>query len=192
MPEGLRRQATGTTGTTIAIGALPAGEIPELAAALGVPQLSGRSAGRLHAHTAGNPLYITTLLAELPHDRWQTWEPMLPAPRTFATQVTAQIGGMQSAGAQTGRGRRRPRSKRDAGINRSDRRGARSDRRLDEATAVNLLKVPDESTGVRGVMSPIHWCRRQCTGSSDRRDGPNSTRPRPSSSKTQRRFYAIA
>ena len=75
----------------MSVGALPAGEVAKLAAAWGVPHLSGRSANRLHAHTAGNPLYITTLLAELPHDRWRTWEPMLPAPRTFATQVTRKL-----------------------------------------------------------------------------------------------------
>ena len=66
LPEGLRRQGTGRTGRTITLKPLPAAEIAQLAAALGVPQLSGRAAARLQAHTDGNPLYITTLLAEFP------------------------------------------------------------------------------------------------------------------------------
>jgi DNA-binding NarL/FixJ family response regulator len=152
VPEGLRRQATGTTGTTVAVGALGAGEVALLAAAWGVPQLSGRSAGRLQAHTAGNPLYITTLLAELPHDRWQTWEPMLPAPRTFATQV------MRRLDACSPPTRRLVEAAAVLGANATlDSTAAIAEvpdliDALDEAAAVNLLKVPDDSAGIRGVM----------------------------------------
>ena len=39
----------------------------------------------------GNPLYITSLLTEMPAERWHTWEPLLPAPRTFALQVTRRL-----------------------------------------------------------------------------------------------------
>ena len=54
-------------------------------------QLSARTARRLQAHTGGNPLYVTTLLTELPAERWRTWEPVLPAPRAFALQVTRRL-----------------------------------------------------------------------------------------------------
>ena len=88
LPDGLRRLAAGRTGTTIALQPLTSGEIQRLAAGLGVPQLSARTARRLQSHTGGNPLYVTTLLTELPAERWRTWEPALPAPRSFALQVT--------------------------------------------------------------------------------------------------------
>ena len=91
LPEGLSRLATGRTGTTIALRPLTAEELQRLAAGLGVHQLSARTARRLQAHTGGNPLYITTLLTEMPAERWHTWEPLLPAPRTFALQVTRRL-----------------------------------------------------------------------------------------------------
>ncbi len=91
LPEGLRRLAAGRTGTTIALQPLTGGELQRLAAGLGVHQLSARTARRLQAHTGGNPLYVTTLLTELPAERWRTWEPVLPAPRAFALQVTRRL-----------------------------------------------------------------------------------------------------
>ncbi len=91
LPEGLSRLATGRTGTTIALQPLTGEELQRLAAGLGVHQLSARTARRLQAHTAGNPLYITTLLTEMPAERWHTWEPLLPAPRAFALQVTRRL-----------------------------------------------------------------------------------------------------
>ena len=152
LPEGLRRQATGSTGTTISVGALPASEVAKLAAAWGVPQLSGRSASRLHAHTAGNPLYITTLLAELPHDRWQTWEPMLPAPRTFATQIMGKLEAcspparrLVEAAAVLGANATLESTAAIAGV--PDLIDA-----LDEAATVNLIKVPDDAVAIRGIM----------------------------------------
>ena len=48
-------------------------------------------ARRLQAHTGGNPLYVTSLLTEMPAERWRTWEPVLPAPRAFALQVTRRL-----------------------------------------------------------------------------------------------------
>ena len=91
LPEGLRRLAAGRTGTTIVLQPLTGGELQRLAAGLGVHQLSARIARRLQAHTGGNPLYVTTLLTELPAERWRTWEPVLPAPRAFALQVTRRL-----------------------------------------------------------------------------------------------------
>src|SRR4051794_20156736 len=71
LPEGMRRLAAGRTGTTIALQPLTTGELQRLAAGLGVQELSPRTARRLQAHTGGNPLYVTTLLAELPAERWR-------------------------------------------------------------------------------------------------------------------------
>ena len=52
---------------------------------------STRAAQRLHAHTGGNALYVKTMLAELPEKRWRTWNPSLPAPRAFASQVLRRL-----------------------------------------------------------------------------------------------------
>ena len=91
LPEGLSRLAAGRTGTTLALQPLTWEEVQRLAAALGVHQLPVRTARRLQEHTGGNPLYIATLLTELPAERWRTWEPVLPAPRMFAMQVTRRL-----------------------------------------------------------------------------------------------------
>jgi DNA-binding CsgD family transcriptional regulator len=91
LPEGLSRMAAGRTGTTIRLPALPPEEIKSLATALGVQRLPTRVARQLHAHTEGNPLYITTLLSEMPEERWRTWEPVLPAPGAFAMRVVARL-----------------------------------------------------------------------------------------------------
>ncbi len=91
LPEGLRRMATGRTGTTIALQPMDEGELQRLAVGLGVHQLSARTARRLQVHTGGNPLYVTTLLTELPAERWRTWEPVLPAPHAFAVQVVRRL-----------------------------------------------------------------------------------------------------
>ena len=106
LPEGLRRMAAGRTGTTIRLPALPSEEITSLATALGVQRLSTRVARQLHAHTEGNPLYITTLLSEMPEERWRTWEPALPAPGAFAMRVVAQVGRLWPGGTSAGGGRR--------------------------------------------------------------------------------------
>jgi ATP/maltotriose-dependent transcriptional regulator MalT len=91
LPEGFHRMASGRTGATIRLSALPPGEIKSLADALGVRHLSARVARQLHTHTEGNPLYITTLLSEMPEERWRTWEPVLPAPGAFAMRVVSRL-----------------------------------------------------------------------------------------------------
>ena len=91
LPEGLRRLAGGRTGSTLALQPLPPSDVHELASALGVRGFSTRAAQRLHAHTGGNALYVKTMLSELPEKRWRTWNPSLPAPRAFATQVLRRL-----------------------------------------------------------------------------------------------------
>ncbi len=91
LPDGLRRLAGGQTGTTIGLGALDARQVRALAMSLGLREFSYRTAQRLHAHTRGNPLYVRTLLTEVPADRWQDWQPVLPAPRAFAALVTRRL-----------------------------------------------------------------------------------------------------
>jgi DNA-binding CsgD family transcriptional regulator/predicted negative regulator of RcsB-dependent stress response len=90
-PDGLRRMASGATGRSLHLAALETGEVRMLATALGVPQFHMRTARRLRDHTGGNPLYVRALLSELPVDRWSTWQPQLPAPRAFVTQVLARL-----------------------------------------------------------------------------------------------------
>lgn len=91
LPDGLRRLASGRTGSTLTVQALPASDIQQLAGALGVQGFSARAAQRLHAHTAGNPLFVKTMLTELPEQRWRRWSPSLPAPRAFAVQVQRKL-----------------------------------------------------------------------------------------------------
>jgi ATP/maltotriose-dependent transcriptional regulator MalT len=150
LPEGLRRLASGRTGTTLRVPALSSGEVNQLATKLGVAQLPSRTAQRLRTHTDGNPLYITTLLTELPSERWRTWEPALPAPQAFADQVvrrlkacseptrrlveaTAVMGGHAELAAVA------------VLAEVGDPVAA-----LGEAVDVNLLRIPDD-TGVRRV-----------------------------------------
>jgi DNA-binding CsgD family transcriptional regulator len=91
LPEGLRRLAAGETGTTIEVGALDARQVRALAISLGLRDFPYLSAQRLHAHTRGNPLYVRTLLSEVPPDRWRDWQPVLPAPRAFAALVARRL-----------------------------------------------------------------------------------------------------
>ncbi len=49
------------------------------------------TAQRLRHHTGGNPLFVRALLTEVAVDRWRTWEPALPAPRAFVTQIVSRL-----------------------------------------------------------------------------------------------------
>lgn len=91
LPEGLRRLAGGRTGSTLQMRALPAADIPGLAKLHGVPNLSLRVARRLYEHAAGNPRHIGTLLSEVPKERWTSWQPVLPAPSSFAAEVAQRL-----------------------------------------------------------------------------------------------------
>jgi DNA-binding CsgD family transcriptional regulator len=91
LPGGLLRLAEGQTGTTLRLGALDVGQVRTLATSLGLSEFSFRAARRLHAHTRGNPLYVRALLSEVPPDRWRDWQPVLPAPRAFASMVGRRL-----------------------------------------------------------------------------------------------------
>jgi DNA-binding CsgD family transcriptional regulator len=97
VPEGLRRLADGLTGTTIELNALDAREVRAMAVSVGLRDFPYRTAQRLHAHTRGNPLYVRTLLSEVPADRWRDWQPVLPAPRAFAALVTRRLASCDAA-----------------------------------------------------------------------------------------------
>ena len=91
LPAGLRRLAGGDTGVTVRLGALSATDVQALAPGFGVPRLSTTAARRLQEHTAGNPLYVTTLLTETPPERWLGWDPLPAAPRAFALGVVERL-----------------------------------------------------------------------------------------------------
>ncbi len=150
LPDGLRRLAGGRTGSTLTLKALPAADIHQLAGALGVRDFSARAAQRLHAHTEGNPLFVKTMLAELPERRWRTWDLSLPAPRAFAAQVqrkleacTAATRRLVEAMAVLGTTTPVPVAAALAGV--PDLVAA-----LDEASVLELLQVDDE-LGIRAV-----------------------------------------
>ncbi len=97
LPEGLRRLAEGQTGTTVPLGELGTSQVRALATSLGLREFSHGAAERLHMHTQGNPLYVRALLSEVPADRWRTWQPVLPAPRAFASLVERRLESCSTA-----------------------------------------------------------------------------------------------
>ncbi len=150
LPEGLRRMAAGRTGTTIRLPALPAEEITSLATALGVQRLSARVARQLHAHTEGNPLYITTLLSEMPEERWRTWEPVLPAPGAFAMRVVGRLDACGPAARRLVEAAAVLGGTTSLATAAALAEVAHAVEALDEAVDLNLLQLRDD-TGVRGV-----------------------------------------
>lgn len=153
LPEGLRRMAEGRSGTTLDLEPMPPADVQQLASSLGVPDFSGRAAQRLHAHTGGNPLYVKTMLTELPEQRWRAWDASLPAPRAFAAQVRRRL---EACTEQT---RALVESVAVLGTTASVRSAATlagvSDlvEALDEAASVRLLTVR-EHVGIREVGFP--------------------------------------
>jgi DNA-binding CsgD family transcriptional regulator len=86
LPEGWRKVAS-----VITLGPLGPAGIVELGAALGVP-MTPDAAGRLGAHTRGNPLHIAAVLRELHEDvTWQYEQRPLPAPRSYRQLVAARL-----------------------------------------------------------------------------------------------------
>jgi hypothetical protein len=151
--DGLRRLASEPTGKTIRLQALDAIDVQKLGLALGVPHFSAWTAQRLTDHTGGNPLYVRALLAELPPDRWRSWEPVLPAPRTFIAQVMYRLSACGAEAralveAASVLGVRSALSTAAAMGGVDDPAGA-----LEEAAAVGLLRGRDELT-IWEVMFP--------------------------------------
>jgi DNA-binding CsgD family transcriptional regulator len=84
--------------TRIRLGGLSAGDLTELASALGLGLLSARGAARLAAHTEGNALYCRALLDEIgiaglsaAGDRG------LPAPRDLSAVILARVASLPAS-----------------------------------------------------------------------------------------------
>ena len=153
LPEGIRRLASGASGSTMHLSPLTPPQIQALASALGVADFSARIAGRLHEHTAGNPLYVRALLDEVPAGRWRTWEPELPAPRAYVEQAAQRLDAcgpearrLVEAASVMGAAASLSTVGSVAGL--TDALPA-----LDEAVAVGLLKAGDH-TGLQEVGFP--------------------------------------
>ena len=67
------------------------GEIGELANSLGYRSVTLSGAERLRRHTGGNPLYVRSLLSELPPEALAAEHEQLPAPHSFAATVLARL-----------------------------------------------------------------------------------------------------
>jgi DNA-binding CsgD family transcriptional regulator len=81
----------------VRLGGLSAAEIAEWAGRDGAA-LPTKAAERLRAHTAGNPLYVSSLLAELPPEALRDAQGALPAPHSYAATVLARVAGLSPAG----------------------------------------------------------------------------------------------
>jgi len=153
LPDGYQRLAAGPSGMTLRLSPLTPPEVQGLAAALEVAEFSARIAARLQEHTGGNPLYVRALLDEVPPDRWRTWEPVLPAPRSFAEQAAHRLDAcgpaarrLVEAASVMGAAAALSTVASVAGV--QDPLSA-----VDEAIAVGLLQVCDEP-GIRDVGFP--------------------------------------
>jgi DNA-binding CsgD family transcriptional regulator len=76
----------------VALGPLSPGEVAELAARRGVT-LTAAAADRLVRHTGGHPLYVRTMLTEIPVAALTSAEGELPAPRSLAATTAARVAG---------------------------------------------------------------------------------------------------
>jgi DNA-binding NarL/FixJ family response regulator len=90
LPSALAGRAD-QAGARISLAGLSAGEIQDLAAALGTGPLTHRAAERLRSHTDGSPLHLRALLDELPVETIEAVDRRLPAPRSFAQLVLRDL-----------------------------------------------------------------------------------------------------
>ena len=74
----------------VALGLLSEAEVAEVARRSGVV-LSPLAARRLFRHTAGHPLYLRTLLSEVPAARLAATDGALPVPRSLASATNARL-----------------------------------------------------------------------------------------------------
>ena len=75
----------------VRLGGLEAGDLTELAAALGLGQLSHRGACRLAAHTGGHALYCRALLYEMGVAALNEKDEGLPAPKALSSVILAHV-----------------------------------------------------------------------------------------------------
>jgi DNA-binding NarL/FixJ family response regulator len=77
--------------TTIVLGGLGPAHVVELARAMGIDPLATTVAERIAQHTAGHPLYIRTLLEDVPMSVLAGPPATLPVPRSLATVFLARL-----------------------------------------------------------------------------------------------------
>jgi DNA-binding CsgD family transcriptional regulator len=84
--------------TRIRLGGLSAGDLTELASALGLGLLSARGAARLAAHTEGNALYCRALLEEIGIAGLSAGgDRGLPAPRDLSAVILARVASLPAS-----------------------------------------------------------------------------------------------
>jgi hypothetical protein len=81
----------------VRLGGLEAGDLTELAAALGLGQLSHRGACRLAAHTGGHALYCRALLDEMGVAALNEKNEGLPAPKALSSVILAHVATLPTA-----------------------------------------------------------------------------------------------
>ena len=81
----------------VRLGGLEAGDLTELAAALGLGQLSHRGACRLAAHTGGHALYCRALLYEMGVAALNERDEGLPAPKALSSVILAHVAALPAA-----------------------------------------------------------------------------------------------
>jgi DNA-binding CsgD family transcriptional regulator len=81
----------------VRLGGLEAGDLTELAAALGLGQLSHRGACRLAAHTGGHALHCRALLDELGVAPLNEKDEGLPAPKALSSVILARVATLSTA-----------------------------------------------------------------------------------------------
>ncbi|GGS25767.1 LuxR family transcriptional regulator [Streptomyces aureoverticillatus] len=100
LPDGLRRLLTDAPTRRLALDGLSPGELSALSSRLGVARLPHSASLRLHSHTHGNPLHARALLGQVPSAVLLDVATPLPAPRSYAMLVLANLAG---CGPQTQR-----------------------------------------------------------------------------------------
>jgi DNA-binding CsgD family transcriptional regulator len=82
---------------SLRLGGLDAGDLTELAAALGLGQLSHRGASRLAAHTGGHALHCRALLDEIGVAALNERDDGLPAPKELSSVILARVAALSTA-----------------------------------------------------------------------------------------------
>ncbi|KUF17945.1 MULTISPECIES: LuxR family transcriptional regulator [Streptomyces] len=93
LPDGLRRLLTDARTRRLALDGLTPGELSALSTRLGVARLPHSASLRLHDHTHGNPLHARALLDQVPSAVLLDVTTPLPAPRSYAMLVLANLAG---------------------------------------------------------------------------------------------------